>query len=75
MSTVDGQKKVGTKMLTYDKVVIDFRQDGEISRVEGKCLSTDEKPSDVGNGSSLIEMDTGTVYFFDENAKQWIPFE
>lgn len=62
-------------MLTYDKTVIDFRQDGEIIRVDGKCLSTDAKPTNVANGSSLIEMDTGTVYLFDENSKQWIPFD
>lgn len=56
-------------------MVIDFRESGKIFRVDGKCLSTDEKPTDVENGSSLIEMDTGTLYFFNETTKQWLPFE
>ena len=63
------------KMITYDKMVVNFRESGEIFRVDGKCLSTDEKPTDVENGSSLIEMDTGTLYFFNETEKQWLPFE
>lgn len=46
--------------------------EGEIvNYVEGFCLSTDEKPTDVANGSSLMEMDTKTLYFFDENARVW----
>lgn len=40
---------------------------------EGICLSTDEKPVGMSNGSSLIEMDTGTVYYFDEEHSQWLP--
>ena len=61
-------------MVTYDKIVIDCRQDGQILRVDGKCLSTDSKPTDVANGSSMVEMDTGTVYFFDEAGTRWVAF-
>ena len=34
-------------------------------------LSTDEKPITAVNGSCFIEMDTSTMYFFDEEAKEW----
>ena len=40
---------------------------------EGTCLSTDTKPTDgISNGSSLLEMDTGDVYLFNQDAKQWL---
>ena len=35
------------------------------------CLSTDTKPTDVPNGSILIEMDTSTIYTFDEAGSTW----
>ena len=36
-------------------------------------LSTDTKPTTgVVNGSAFIEMDTGTIYFFDAAGSQWI---
>lgn len=35
--------------------------------------STDTKPLDVENASSIYEIDTGIVYMFDEETKQWIP--
>lgn len=41
------------------------------SVVEGVCLSTDEKPTNYGNGSMLMEMDTSTLYMFDEDSKTW----
>lgn len=40
--------------------------------------STDEKPVGsyegyrIMNGSTFVEMDTGMVYFYDEEAQQWI---
>lgn len=37
-------------------------------------LSTDEKPITVVNGSCFIEMDTSTMYFFDEETTEWIPW-
>lgn len=39
--------------------------------LELRGLSTDTKPTDVGNGSIYIEIDTGSIYMFDENGKQW----
>lgn len=45
---------------------------GEIvNYVEGRRLSTDTKPDDVANGSILLEMDTSTMYMFDEDAGTW----
>lgn len=35
-------------------------------------LSTDEKPTDVGNGSEFIEMDTGKLYRFDGENGAWL---
>ena len=41
--------------------------------IEYYCLSTDTKPSGahIANGSVLLEMDTGTVYFWDEAGSTW----
>lgn len=39
-------------------------------------LSTDTKPDEkIANGSVFIEMDTGTIYFFDLDGTQWVPWE
>lgn len=64
-------------MVTFERSVLAPREgDGNHKyQVEGSCLSTDTKPTDVANGSILKEMDTGTVYFFDEGGQQWLPFE
>lgn len=41
------------------------------------CLSTDEKPikkfgdTFIGNASTLMEMDTGKVYLYDEENHKW----
>ena len=44
--------------------------------VEGKCLSTDVKPtSGLANGSILIEMDTSKVFIFDEPNSLWREFK
>ena len=42
----------------------------------GECLSTDNKPVDdtVFNGSKLIEIDTGKLYIYDGEGKQWVEF-
>lgn len=48
------------------------RNNGHKYRVEGSCLSSDNKPNDVANGSILIEMDTGDVYQFDEENSIWL---
>ena len=34
-------------------------------------LSTDDKPTTVGNGSAFVEMDTGKLYFFDAENTTW----
>ncbi len=39
--------------------------------VELRGLSTDTKPTDVGNGSIYIEIDTGAMYMFDAQNKEW----
>ena len=65
-------------MLTYTKRVL-LNENAAGNRLwfcEGHCLSTDTKPtSDIANGSCLIEMDTATVYFYDEAGSQWLAFE
>lgn len=35
-------------------------------------LSTDTKPSNCGNGSSFIEMNTSKIYFFDATSGDWL---
>ena len=45
---------------------------GELMLVEMRGLSTDEKPIlSIENGSAFIEIDTGKVYLFDLENKQW----
>lgn len=34
-------------------------------------LSTDNKPTDVGNGSTFYCMDTQQLYMYDEQGQQW----
>lgn len=60
-------------MITYTvKKPAHGKATGEIvNYVEGSCISTDTKPDDVANGSILLEMDTSTMYMFDENARTW----
>lgn len=37
------------------------------------CLSTDTKPTaGIATGSDLTEVDTGTVYFFNEASENWV---
>lgn len=43
-----------------------------VLQITGK--STDEKPTDVNNGSQFIEIDTGKLYFYDKETEQWIEF-
>lgn len=63
-------------MITYQESKFITNDDGNaIYYAEGVCLSTDTKPTDLANGSRLLEMDTGKVYFFDEECGQWLPFE
>ena len=41
---------------------------------EGACLSTDTKPTgeDMYNGSCLMEMDTCTLYMYDDEHDEWL---
>lgn len=42
----------------------------------GFCLSSDTKPTaDMVNGSQLLEMDTSTPWFFDEENGEWKEWE
>ena len=45
--------------------------------IEGECLSTDTKPTDdtIYNGSRIIEMDSATIYHWDDENKKWESFE
>jgi len=37
-----------------------------------RCLSTDTKPTDgIKNGSTCIEMDTGSGFLFDATNEEW----
>lgn len=48
---------------------------GNVYLKQGTCLSTDEKPTgNVENGSRLIEMDTGKIYFYDAENGIWREF-
>ena len=38
---------------------------------EGVCLSTDPKPTDWENGSTLLEMDTSKVFVYDATNSTW----
>ena len=38
-------------------------------------LSTDTKPTDVANGSTFDEIDTGKTYMFDAEGGEWHPFD
>lgn len=62
-------------MLTISKKTTIYKTNGT-SRpyIEGACLSTDTKPTGMANGSSLMEMDTGKVYMYDEEGEQWRAF-
>jgi len=61
------------KMVSFTKCEYMQNDNGKyISYVEGKCLSTDTKPTDgIANGSVLLEMDTSKVYMFDGAGKSW----
>lgn len=62
-------------MISFHMSRLDSYKNGHAQYyVEGECLSTDTKPINVANGSSLIEMDTGKVYFFDAENGEWREF-
>ena len=56
-------------MVTLDKIGGQF----VTKCAEFKGLSTDTKPnSDIPNGSTFYEMNTGKIFMFDEENKLWI---
>ena len=36
------------------------------------CLSTDSKPTNVANGSTCIEINTGKAFLFNEGGSAWV---
>lgn len=63
--------------ITID-VTTAYTNDGGITtpvrHIEGTCLSTDEKPTNWGDGSVLTETDTATLYHWDAENQQWRPW-
>ena len=50
--------------------------DGKYISCELRGLSTDEKPTtfgenEIGNGSVFIEIDTGSVFIYNQDSKEW----
>ena len=46
-----------------------FDNGNSVQRIIGFCESTETKPTtNIRNGSKLTELDTGDVYFFDEDS-------
>lgn len=60
-------------MVTLSDFSVTSGIDGNLQgTVEFRGLSTDPKPvTDVINGSSFIEIDTGKVYLFDADGGTW----
>ena len=60
------------EMVTFSEAI--WLTSGKLYCV-GECLSTDEKPTEnIQNGSKLMEMDTATMYLYDEENKTWRPW-
>lgn len=61
-----------TRIITTVKVR-DIHSDTLRDKEEFYGLSTDEKPiDDAHNADIFYEMDTGKVFMFDEDNKQWL---
>lgn len=57
----------------YSKNGMRTKGDQEVSMVELRGLSTDEKPiENIENGSVFIEIDTGKIYMYDLENEQWM---
>lgn len=61
-------------MVTTTKCIyMDKAENGDtINYIEGVCLSGDTKPTNVANGSRLLEMDTSKVLMFDAVSETWL---
>ena len=60
----------------YKSDNVKITEDGELISAELRGLSTDTKPTKIGdkelaNGSVFIEIDTQKISFFDGENKQW----
>ena len=60
----------------YKTEKVEKEQDGYAMSVELRGLSTDNKPTVIGNskvqnGSAFIEIDTGKVYLYDLATETW----
>lgn len=53
-------------------VTINKKTVGDHYEYEVKCLSTDEKPEGLPNGTQCIEMNTGKVLMYDAENDQWL---
>lgn len=43
-----------------------------VTYIEGFCVNGDTKPTErIATGSNIIEVDTGDVYFYDEETSTW----
>ena len=65
-------------MVSFTKVKKPYVQnDGSIKYYwEGVCKQADTKPTEgIVNGSLLLELDTSTAYFFDEENGEWKAWE
>lgn len=59
-------------MITIIKQVSGIDTDTDRAIVDMTGLSNDTKPTNVGNGSSFVEIDTSRVFMFDETGDRWI---
>lgn len=58
--------------ITNEKEVQNLPSLNAVRYIEGFCTSLDAKPTErIATGSNLIEVDTGNVFFFDEEAATW----
>lgn len=58
-------------MVTFNVTLPNMYNEKNAPYVEGSCLSSDAKPTNVANGSKLLEMDTSTLYIFDDTNSTW----
>lgn len=60
--------------IIYSAQPIDAEHKGIVSPryIEAYGLSTDEKPTGVSTGSIFSEVDTKTIYFYDEESGEWV---
>ena len=55
---------------------VNEKTDGKYVSCELRGMSTDTKPTEIGinkisNGSVFIEIDTGKLFFYDEENQEW----